>query len=59
MTVSANVAAAVASIPLKKFELSAVAKDRKLPNVASADLQKKLLRQADYDKWSKDFLNSK
>ena len=34
-------------------------KPSKLQNVASADLQKKLLRQADYDKWSKDFLNSK
>jgi hypothetical protein len=30
-----------------------------LKNVASADMQKKLLRQADYGKWSKDFLNSK
>ena len=34
-------------------------KPSKLPNVASADLQKKLLRQADYNKWSKDFLNTK
>ena len=31
-------------------------KPSKLQNVASADLQKKLLRQADYAKWSKDFL---
>ena len=34
-------------------------KPSKLANVASADLQKKLLRQADYDRWSKEFLNSK
>jgi carboxyvinyl-carboxyphosphonate phosphorylmutase len=34
-------------------------KPSKLQNVASADLQKKFLRQADYSKWSKDFLNSK
>jgi carboxyvinyl-carboxyphosphonate phosphorylmutase len=34
-------------------------KPSKLPNVASADLQKKLLRQADYTKWSKDFLKTK
>jgi carboxyvinyl-carboxyphosphonate phosphorylmutase len=34
-------------------------KPSKLPNIASADLQKKLLRQADYSKWSKDFLNTK
>jgi carboxyvinyl-carboxyphosphonate phosphorylmutase len=34
-------------------------KPSKLPNVASADMQKKLLRQADYSKWSKDFLNTK
>ena len=34
-------------------------KPSKLPNVASADLQKKLLRQADYSKWSKEFLNTK
>ena len=27
-----------------------------LKNVASGDLQKKVLRQADYAKWSKDFL---
>jgi carboxyvinyl-carboxyphosphonate phosphorylmutase len=27
-----------------------------LKNVASADMQKKLLRQADYGKWSRDFL---
>jgi len=32
-------------------------KPSKLPNIASADLQKKLLRQADYAKWSKDFLS--
>jgi carboxyvinyl-carboxyphosphonate phosphorylmutase len=30
-----------------------------LKNVASADMQKKLLRQADYTKWSKEFLNTK
>jgi carboxyvinyl-carboxyphosphonate phosphorylmutase len=30
-----------------------------LKNVASGALQKKLLREADYDKWSQDFLNSK
>jgi carboxyvinyl-carboxyphosphonate phosphorylmutase len=30
-----------------------------LKNVASADMQKKLLRQADYTKWSKDFLRSR
>jgi carboxyvinyl-carboxyphosphonate phosphorylmutase len=34
-------------------------KPSELKNVASADMQKKLLRQADYSKWSKDFLNSK
>jgi carboxyvinyl-carboxyphosphonate phosphorylmutase len=34
-------------------------KPSKLQNVASADLQKKLLRQADYAKWSKDLLNTK
>jgi oxaloacetate decarboxylase len=34
-------------------------KPSELKNVASADLQKKLLRQADYNKWSKDFLNTK
>jgi oxaloacetate decarboxylase len=34
-------------------------KPSQLKNVASADLQKKLLRAADYDKWSKDFLNTK
>src|SRR3954470_485021 len=34
-------------------------KPSQLKNVASADLQKKLLRQADYAKWSKDFLNTK
>ena len=34
-------------------------KPSELKNVASADLQKKLLRQADYSKWSKDFLNTK
>jgi carboxyvinyl-carboxyphosphonate phosphorylmutase len=27
-----------------------------LKNIASADLQKRVLRQADYDKWSKEFL---
>jgi carboxyvinyl-carboxyphosphonate phosphorylmutase len=30
-----------------------------LKNIASADLQKKVLRQADYAKWSKEFLNTK
>ena len=30
-------------------------KPSQLKNVASADLQKKVLRQADYGKWSKDF----
>ena len=30
-----------------------------LKNVASGDLQKKLLRQADYGKWSKEFVNTK
>jgi len=30
-----------------------------LKDVASADMQRKLLRQADYTKWSKEFLNSK
>jgi carboxyvinyl-carboxyphosphonate phosphorylmutase len=30
-----------------------------LKNIASAELQKKLLRQADYGKWSKDFLGGK
>ena len=34
-------------------------KPSQLKNVASADLQKKVLRQADYGKWSKYFLNSK
>jgi carboxyvinyl-carboxyphosphonate phosphorylmutase len=34
-------------------------KPSELKNIASADMQKKLLRQADYTKWSKDFLNSK
>jgi carboxyvinyl-carboxyphosphonate phosphorylmutase len=34
-------------------------KPSELRNVASADLQKKLLRQVDYAKWSKDFLNTK
>jgi len=34
-------------------------KPSELKNVASADMQKKLLRQADYTKWSKEFLNSK
>jgi carboxyvinyl-carboxyphosphonate phosphorylmutase len=31
-------------------------KPSELKNVAPGDLQKKLLRQADYDKWSRDFL---
>jgi len=31
-------------------------KPSELQNVASADTQKKVLRQADYGKWSKDFL---
>ena len=30
-----------------------------LKNVASGDLQKKLLRQADYEEWSKEFVNTK
>ena len=34
-------------------------KPSELKNVASGDMQKKLLRQADYTKWSKDFLNTK
>jgi carboxyvinyl-carboxyphosphonate phosphorylmutase len=34
-------------------------KPSQLKNVASADLQKKVLRQADYAKWSKEFLNTK
>lgn len=34
-------------------------KPSQLKNVASADMQKKLLRQADYSKWSKTFLNTK
>jgi carboxyvinyl-carboxyphosphonate phosphorylmutase len=34
-------------------------KPSELKNVASADLQKKVLRQADYAKWSKELLNSK
>ena len=34
-------------------------KPSELKNVASADLQKKLLRQADYGKWSKEFVNTK
>jgi carboxyvinyl-carboxyphosphonate phosphorylmutase len=34
-------------------------KPSQLKNIASADLQKKVLRQADYAKWSKDFLNTK
>ena len=34
-------------------------KPSELKNVASADMQKKLLRQADYTKWSKEFLNAK
>jgi carboxyvinyl-carboxyphosphonate phosphorylmutase len=35
------------------------AKPSQLKNVASADLQKKVLRQADYSKWSRDFLETK
>ncbi|MGH6742407.1 MAG: isocitrate lyase/PEP mutase family protein, partial [Bradyrhizobium sp.] len=31
-------------------------KPSELKNIASADLQKKVLRQADYDQWSKDYL---
>jgi carboxyvinyl-carboxyphosphonate phosphorylmutase len=34
-------------------------KPSELKNVASADMQKKFLRQADYTKWSKEFLNTK
>ena len=34
-------------------------KPSQLKNVASADLQKRLLRQADYGKASKEFLNAK
>jgi carboxyvinyl-carboxyphosphonate phosphorylmutase len=34
-------------------------KPSELKNVASADMQKKLLRQADYTKWSKEFLNTR
>jgi carboxyvinyl-carboxyphosphonate phosphorylmutase len=34
-------------------------KPSQLKNIASADLQKRLLRQGDYDKWSKDFLNTR
>jgi carboxyvinyl-carboxyphosphonate phosphorylmutase len=34
-------------------------KPSQLKNVASADMQKKVLRQADYAKWSKDFVNTK
>ena len=34
-------------------------KPSELKNVASADMQKKLLRQADYAKWSKDFLKTR
>jgi carboxyvinyl-carboxyphosphonate phosphorylmutase len=34
-------------------------KPSELKNVASADMQRKLLRQADYTKWSKEFLNTK
>jgi oxaloacetate decarboxylase len=34
-------------------------KPSELKNVASADMQKKLLRQADYAKWSKEFLGSR
>ena len=30
-----------------------------LKNIANADMQKKLLRQADYAKWSKEFVNTK
>jgi carboxyvinyl-carboxyphosphonate phosphorylmutase len=32
------------------------AKPSTLKNIASGDLQKKVLRQAEYDRWSKDFL---
>ena len=32
------------------------AKPSELKNIASADLQKQVLRQADYAKWSKEFL---
>jgi carboxyvinyl-carboxyphosphonate phosphorylmutase len=39
--------------------LRAGTKPSQLKNVASADLQKKLLRQADYDGWSEKFLDSK
>ena len=34
-------------------------KPSELKNIASADLQKQLLRQADYGEWSKDFLNDR
>ncbi len=34
-------------------------KPSELKNVVSADMQKKLLRQADYAKWSKDFLKTR
>jgi oxaloacetate decarboxylase len=34
-------------------------KPSELKNVASADMQKTLLRQADYSKWSKEFLKTK
>ena len=34
-------------------------KPSELKNVASGDLQKKVLRQADYGKWSKEFVNTK
>jgi carboxyvinyl-carboxyphosphonate phosphorylmutase len=36
--------------------LRAGTKPSQLKNIASGDLQKKLLRTSDYDKWSKDFL---
>jgi carboxyvinyl-carboxyphosphonate phosphorylmutase len=39
--------------------LRAGTKPSELKNIASAELQKKVLRQADYSKWSKDFLNTK
>jgi oxaloacetate decarboxylase len=35
------------------------AKPGELKNIASADLQKRVLRQADYAKWAKEFLGGK
>jgi carboxyvinyl-carboxyphosphonate phosphorylmutase len=32
------------------------AKPSQLKNIAAADLQKRVLRQSDYDRWSKEFL---